>query len=130
VTVFWRYWLLQIPGWVLLVVLLILARDWLGISTTAAVVILAAWIVKDAAIYPWLRPHYQLRSDDLKDALIGATARAEQPLNPKGYVKLRGELWLAELATGEPPVSPGETVTVEGVEGLTLRVRRGQSLTL
>jgi membrane protein implicated in regulation of membrane protease activity len=124
VTVFWRYWLLQIPGWVLLVALLLLARDWLGISTRVAILILLAWLVKDAAIYPWLRRHYEYRSDELKDALVGVSARAEQPLNPRGYVKLRGELWLAELASGESKVSPGETVTVESVEGLTLRVRR------
>ncbi len=123
-TVFWRYWLLQIPGWVLLVALLLGAREWLGISTTLALLVFVAWLVKDAAIYPWLRPHYEVRTDDLKDALVGASARAEQPLNPKGYVKLRGELWLAELSTGEPPVSTGETVVVENVQGLTLRVRR------
>jgi hypothetical protein len=69
VTVFWRYWLLQIPGWVLLVALLFGAREWLGISTTLALLVFMAWLVKDAAIYPWLRPHYEVRSADLKDAL-------------------------------------------------------------
>jgi membrane-bound ClpP family serine protease len=39
-----------------------------------------------------------------------------------GFVLVAGELWRAEPAVGEPLV-PGERVVVEGVDGLTLRVR-------
>ena len=36
----------------------------------------------------------------------------------------KGELWIAELARGEEAVTAGETVTVQAVDGLTLKVKR------
>jgi hypothetical protein len=38
-------------------------------------------------------------------------------------VQLRGELWRAEVVKGGGPVEAGDEVTVEAVDGLTLRVR-------
>jgi membrane-bound serine protease (ClpP class) len=40
-----------------------------------------------------------------------------------GFVSVRGELWRADAADGEP-LAPGDHVTVDGVEGLRLRVHR------
>jgi membrane-bound serine protease (ClpP class) len=53
------------------------------------------------------------------DALLGMVGVAQQPLLPQGQILVHGELWLAESAT---PVSPGESVRVRAVEGLTLLV--------
>jgi membrane-bound serine protease (ClpP class) len=53
------------------------------------------------------------------DALLGAVGVAQQPIAPTGQILVHGELWLAESAT---PVSPGESVRVRAVEGLTLLV--------
>ena len=53
------------------------------------------------------------------DALLGAVGVAQQPIAPQGQILVHGELWLAESAT---PVSPGESVRVRAVEGLTLLV--------
>jgi membrane-bound ClpP family serine protease len=123
-TVFWRYWLLQIPGWGVLVVALIAAHRYLGLSVGWAMVILVAWFLKDWAIYPILRNHYRFRVDAPSDGLVGRQATAREPLGPTGYVQVRGELWLAEVVKGGDPVEAGDEVTVEAVEGLTLRVRR------
>ena len=123
-TAFWRYWLLQIPGWGVLAVLLFAAHRYLGLSFPWAVVIFVAWLVKDWALYPLLKNHYQFRVESPANRLLGLTATAKERLEPSGYVVLRGELWLAELVKGEAPVDAGEEVTIEGVEGLTLRVRR------
>jgi len=123
-TVFWRYWLLQIPGWVLLAGLLGGAHFWLGLSPLAAVVVFALWFAKDAALYPILRPHYVFRERDAHQNLLGERAVAQETLSPRGYVKLRGELWLADLAATDAPAPAGETVIVESVDGLTLKVRR------
>jgi membrane protein implicated in regulation of membrane protease activity len=38
-------------------------------------------------------------------------------------VRLRGELWRAELNDGSPTVPRGGEVVVDEVDGLTLRVR-------
>ena len=122
-TVFWRYWLLQIPGWVVLTGLLAAAHFWLGLSPLAAVIVLAFWFLKDAVLYPILKPHYVFRERDANQSLLGQHAVAQETLSPRGYVKLRGELWVAELAAKDASVPSGESVIVESVDGLTLRVR-------
>jgi membrane-bound serine protease (ClpP class) len=51
------------------------------------------------------------------EALVGTTAVVAD----EGWVRVAGELWRARGAEG---ARPGERVTVEGVDGLTLLVRR------
>jgi len=82
------------------------------------------WLLKDAVLYPILKPHYVFRERDANLCLLGQHAVAQETLSPRGYVKLRGELWVAELAEKDAPVPAGESVIVELVDGLTLRVRR------
>ena len=123
-TVFWRYWLLQVPGWVVLAGLLTAAHFWLQLSPLSAVIVLALWFVKDAVLYPILKPHYVFRERDAHQSILGEHAVAQETLNPRGYVKLRGELWVAEIASDDPPVPIGERVIVESVDGLKLKVRR------
>jgi membrane protein implicated in regulation of membrane protease activity len=122
-TAFWRYWLLQIPGWVVLVALLIAANRYLGLPFIWAVSVFVLWFLKDWALYPMLKSHYRFRTEPPSERLVGRRATAKEALRPSGYVVLRGELWLAELVSGEGPVAAGDEVTVEAVEGLTLRVK-------
>jgi membrane protein implicated in regulation of membrane protease activity len=122
-TVFWRYWLLQIPGWGVLAAALWAANRYAGLSRAWAVGILFAWFLKDWAIYPILKSHYRLRAESPSARLIGKVARARERIDPRGYVELEGELWAAEVAEDGGPVERGGEVTIEGVEGLTLRVR-------
>jgi membrane protein implicated in regulation of membrane protease activity len=122
-TVFWRYWLLQVPGWGVLIVALVGANRYLGLSPFWAVVAFIAWFLKDWAIYPILKNHYRFRVEPPSDHLVGRLGTAREPLRPKGYVELRGELWLAEVVAGVGPVGAGDEVRVVAVEGLTLRVR-------
>jgi membrane-bound serine protease (ClpP class) len=56
------------------------------------------------------------------EELIGAPAEARTSLDPDGQVWIEGALWRARL-TGDGPLRPGDRVTVEAVEGLTLVVR-------
>jgi membrane protein implicated in regulation of membrane protease activity len=61
------------------------------------------------------------------DALIGQRAMVKQTLSAHqpGQVSLRGEVWRACPAANEPgPLEPGTEVMVEGVDGVTLTVRR------
>jgi membrane-bound serine protease (ClpP class) len=55
-------------------------------------------------------------------AMVGSAAVARSPLDPEGFVFLRGERWHA--VADDAPVSEGETVEVTEVKGLTLHVRR------
>lgn len=57
------------------------------------------------------------------EELIGASAEARSSIDPEGKVWLEGTLWGARLASAETPVRPGDRVTVEAVDGLTLVVR-------
>ena len=126
-TVFWRYWLLQVPGWVILAAVLAGAHRYFSLSLSAAAGVFALWLVKDLALYPLLARHYAVRDGEAHERLVGSRAVAEQSLSPRGYVSLRGELWLAEAADG--PIDSGEEVLVESVDGLKLRVRRPPSPT-
>jgi membrane-bound serine protease (ClpP class) len=57
------------------------------------------------------------------EELIGAGADARSTIDPEGQVWLEGALWHARLANGSRPAQPGDRVTVEAVDGLTLVVR-------
>lgn len=127
-TVFWRYWLLQVPAWGVIVALAAIGHRYFGLSLSWGASILILWIVKDWAIYPMLKKHYQFRSEDPVTALVGQGAVAQEELRPRGYVRLRGELWLAELAGNSAAVGPGDDVIVEAIDGLTLRVAKRTSL--
>jgi membrane-bound serine protease (ClpP class) len=58
------------------------------------------------------------------DTIIGEKGVARSPLNPRGFVMIKGEYWQAETEEGE--VQPGEEVIVVGREGLRLKVRKRQ----
>jgi membrane-bound serine protease (ClpP class) len=118
-----RYALFQIPGWVVVGGLAWGARDWFGISDGAALAVFALWVAKDVVLFPFVRKAYEPDGGgDAASALLGATGVAQEELAPRGYVRLRAELWRAELARGRPPVPAGGRVRVTGLRGLTLLV--------
>jgi membrane-bound serine protease (ClpP class) len=57
------------------------------------------------------------------EELVGALAEARSTLDPEGQVWIEGALWRARLSGSDGPVRPGDRVTVDAVEGLTLVVR-------
>lgn len=61
------------------------------------------------------------------EALRNSPAQAITRLNPRGKVKVHGEVWTAELETvpglTATPVEPGQPVEVIGLEGVVLKVR-------
>jgi membrane-bound serine protease (ClpP class) len=56
------------------------------------------------------------------DTLIGEEAVVTQPLDPSGYVRVRGEVWAATLDNGAGPAPVGAKLMVWDVQGLTLHV--------
>ncbi len=69
------------------------------------------------------RPHVPTNTD----ALIGQRALVTAALSEHapGQVRVRDEIWRARPAAGDAgPVEPGAEVVIEGVEGVTLIVRR------
>ena len=59
------------------------------------------------------------------EGMIGETGLVKETLNTKGIVLVHGELWDAEATT---QVSEGETVRVDLVEGLKIKVTHVENL--
>lgn len=55
-------------------------------------------------------------------SMIGMQGTVISPLNPEGFVKIKGELWRARAESGE--IDSGAEVTVVGQEKLKLIVRK------
>jgi membrane-bound serine protease (ClpP class) len=58
-----------------------------------------------------------------REELVGAVAEVRTPPDPEGQVAIAGAIWRARLSGDGTRLRPGDRVTVEAVEGLTLVVR-------
>ncbi len=116
-----KYLLLQIPGWLIVGCLVTAAVRWWGISPLTACLLFAAWLVKDAVMFPFLKSAYE-PSDENTGGLVGARAVTSDRLDPAGWVRLGPERWRAELVHGHEPVAKGTTVRVLAVNGLIVTV--------
>lgn len=119
-----RYTLLQIPGTLLLVLAMVWIRRWWDVPVWAAGTAVAMWIVKDVLMYPFLWRAYDWDRESENFTMIDCEGTVIKPLDPTGYVRVRGELWKASLEEGAAPLEKGRTVTVREVRGLQLIVRR------
>lgn len=117
-----KYLLFQLPGWVLAAVILAVLRYWAGIPGWVALGVFVLWVIKDLVMYPLLRTAYESGVKTGADRLIGARGVAQGELSPRGYVRVRGELWQAEVKPSDGPVPPGGRVKVLAAEGMTLIV--------
>lgn len=112
----------QVPSWILTAT----GGWWLVTSLDApawvAVGLPIAWFVKDMALYPVVRSAYEIDDTPPIARLIGRVGTAAQRLAPRGYVRVRGELWRAETEA-DAAVEAEAAVEVVGAAGLTLRVR-------
>jgi membrane protein implicated in regulation of membrane protease activity len=120
-----KYLAFQLPGWLAIATFAWGAHHWLGLAQGLAWAALAAFVLKDLALYPFVRDAYEVEPRPPGHHLEGQIAIAEDALAPRGHVRLGPERWQARLAPGSPPVAPGDPVVVEAVEGLSLRVKKG-----
>ena len=119
-----RYWLLQVPGWVLLVFALVFANERFDLPAWVGGLIALLWVVKDAVLYPILKPGYETATKTGLDRLIGLTGTTKDDLDPEGYVLVNGELWLAVVELGDEPIPKGADVRVDAAHGMMLTVSR------
>ena len=117
-----KYLLFQVPGWILVALILIAMRYWFGLPVWIALFGFVLWVIKDFLFYPLLRVAYQSGPKTGVDQLIGLRGVVRQNLDPRGQVYLRGELWRAETAPGVLPIVSGSRVRVLRAEGMTLIV--------
>ena len=119
-----RYVLFQVPGWMLAAAVGASLYQWAQFPLWGAVAIVLLWIAKDFALYPIFRPSYEVDTSTPVERLVGRRAISTHSLAPRGYVRLRGELWHAEVVDADCTVDAGTTVEVIGARGLTLSVRK------
>jgi membrane-bound ClpP family serine protease len=117
-----KYALVQVVDLALLIVVLLFLDEWLDIPTWFTVALIAFWIIKDVLLFPLLRRAYEGSSTKDDDIMTGATGVARERLAPSGYVWIKGELWLAEVAVSGQVIEPGKAVKVLSRRGLTLLV--------
>src|SRR5438552_5646464 len=90
-------------------------------SPWQAPVIAAGGIWEAAEAYFWIRWSQRRRARVGAEALLGATAQVVSRLDPRGQVRINGELWAAR-SSGAETVEPGQPVRILGLDGLTLLV--------
>jgi membrane protein implicated in regulation of membrane protease activity len=118
-----RYLLFQIPGWCMAALVLLILRHYRLISFSGAVICLAAWMLKDWILYPWLRSAYEVSTRTGSKTLIGYKAVAESRLAPEGLIRVRGELWQAVATPRDLIIPTGIEVEIIDADGMTVFVR-------
>jgi len=116
-----RYCLFQIPGAMLIGILVYLGWQWGWMNGYVALTVMAVWLIKDALLYPLYRPALEGGAATGARALIGATGRARTDLTPRGLVEVDGERWQARAAKGQT-IHAGQRIRVYAASGMVLRV--------
>ena len=117
-----KYLLLQLPGQISFLLILLLLRQWIEIPGYLAWGLFGVWVGKDIVMFPFLWRFYDPSRFPDRFRMDGRKGIAVTRLNPEGYVQVHGERWRAGIAAGQPPVDRGEAIRVEAVDGLKLIV--------
>lgn len=78
-------------------------------------------VIEVAEVGFWIRFLRRYRVTTGAEGLIGLTGEVIESCDPRGRIRLRGEIWHARCPAG---AGIGERVRVTGVDGLTLEVER------
>lgn len=119
-----RYSLLQIPSLLIVMLLIYIVNHWYRLNNVIIMIIILLWVLKDILIFPFVWKAYCHKDRDKSKTVLNEFGTAIDTINPKGYVKIRGEIWLAELDDISIPISKGEPVEVVEINGLKLKVRK------
>jgi len=112
----WRYLLFQIPGWVISALVLVVLLEIELLSGRLAMLLWGLWLLKDALMYPLVRSSYEASAHQHGAmTLVGARGVVVRALRPRGYIRVRGELWQAECATGADVGAEVEVVAAKSM---------------
>jgi len=117
-----RYTLLQLPGYAVLGLLYILVKEIVDLPAYSAWTVFGLWVAKDIVLFPFVGRYYDPGYNRGRFSMIGRQGVVDKPLTPTGTVRIRGELWKAEVLDPGHAVDTGRTVTVQEIRGLTLQV--------
>lgn len=103
-----------------MILLLALLLAFFVVPMPWSVLVLLAGVVLEVGEVVWgRRLARKWRARTGAEAMIGATAEVVSPCRPRGQVRVHGELWQATCDEG---ADVGDTVRIEAIDGLTLRV--------
>lgn len=123
-----KYWALQLPATGLVIAVLLVVEDDLAWPRWLVWTIVAAWVAKDAILYPFVWRSYASQPARLPLPTEGAAGVAVERIDPRGFVRSSGELWRAEIARGARPIEKGEMVKVKARRRFTLLVEPAADL--
>ena len=121
-TIATRYWLFQIPGFVITIAVLFGLRRWIDYPIWAGVLVMALLVVKDAILYPFLKPGYERDVKTGIARLVGSQGIVKQTLQPDGFIQIAGELWKARASQDGGSIPVGVRVSIDSADGMTLIV--------
>ena len=106
---------------VVLVVFFVLRNLGVNLPLWVLIPLLVGVAAFSVIFYRFIAPVLKKKPLTGRETMIGLEGKVVTPLTPKGYIKVRGELWKA-LST-DTAINTDEEVTVVGLEGLKLLVR-------
>ena len=119
-----RYSLFQIPSLLIVTLLVFTVNHWYILDNTIIVMIILFWILKDILIFPFVWKAYSHKDRDKSKTILNQHGVAVDTINPKGFVKINGEIWQAELVEPNDPINQGQPTEVVEIDGLKLKVRK------
>jgi membrane protein implicated in regulation of membrane protease activity len=117
-----NYILAAIPGWVAGIIIAVLLYRTAALPFWAGVFVVAAWVLTDLAMFPRMRRYYA--SERAARRIVGEEGVAISELAPRGFARVHGELWQAQVIAGSAAVREGDGVRVREIHGLQLVVER------
>ena len=120
--VYIRYGLLTIPETIVLILVLMVVRNWVPIPFWLGITLMLLWVVKEIILFPFVWRAYDHTRPEVPRSMIGQRGLTRERLAPAGYIRVQGELWKAENMLGQPPIEKSKWVRVKKIEGLKLFV--------
>src|SRR5689334_2186802 len=110
------------PGWIITGLIVMGLWEWRYLPGGFAVGGFIAWVLKDLLLYPLLRRAYEADLKPGSQALVGARGVAQERLDPRGYVRVRGELWNAVANPIDRVIFAGTEVEIVRADGMEVVV--------
>ena len=121
-----RYLAFQVPAWAIAGGIGLALDSWTSLPRTWIGVALLAYVIKDFALFPFVRSAYEATTHEPGGELVGARGRVVVPLDPEGWIEVRHERWRARSEDVGSTIGVGARVYVRELRGLVLVVGRDE----
>jgi len=117
-----RYAAFQVPELLVVGCALALAVEWELLSIAVARLVFVLWILKDVALFGFVRDSFAPHDGRLPRDPRGSIGVAPDGIGDEAYVRLGAERWRARRVVDCPEIAPGDSFRVVDLDGLTLVV--------